>query len=177
MASGNLPVDYNKMLCLSEVQGYSLVVQSQCFTQTHLRGKCLQHIHHSALAHEGRTCQHPDITTQEIYRIQIQHGALWAAAETSMGDGCWCNTVCVGGVFETYTQRSFTATLLSLYCLTEARGPHLQGELLIQRKVFPNVSSIFQYWHTAAASYMNKVYLETLLELNSKQIWMFYLWS
>lgn len=87
-----------------------------------------------------------------------------------MVDGCWCNTVCVGGVFEKHTQRSFTATLLSLYCLTKARGPHLQGELLIQRKVLPNVSSIFQYWHTAAASDMNKVYLETLLELNSKQI-------
>lgn len=25
----------------------------------------------------------------------LPHPALWAAAETSMGDGCWCNTVCV----------------------------------------------------------------------------------
>ena len=114
--------------------------------------------------------------TTKMYHIQIQHGALWAApaaVETLMNPGCCC--------FVCFERHTHTVTLRHLYCpcpcLMVTRGPHVLGEMLIQRKVSPNVSFIFQHWQTAAASSMNKVYLETVCELNCKQIWMFYGWS
>lgn len=91
-------------------------------------------------------------------------------------EGCWCNAACVD-VYLTHTHRNLNGFFSVLVPSYSAHRTTLPGEMLIQRKVSPNVSFIFQRWHTAAASHMNKVYLETLLKLNCKQIWMFYGWS
>ena len=85
---------------------------------------------------------------------------------------------CCGGLDElrdtvvtlTHTQRLHCFSAVLVLSDGEQRTT-LAGEMLIQKKVSPNVSFIFQRWLTAAAaSDMNKVYLETLLELNCKQI-------
>lgn len=73
--------------------------------------------------------------TTKIYSVQLEHSAF----RPRWTETCWCNRifyiysiqhvcafVCVwrGGSFQTH--RVLTATSLSLYCLTETRGPHLQ---------------------------------------------------
>lgn len=88
-----------------------------------------------------------------------------------LGRPWWTQAACM---YFRHTQRKTAAAQLLFFprphCDWRTR---LTREMLIQ-KVFPNASFIFQYWDTAAASYINKVYLETLLKLNCKHIWMFY---
>lgn len=162
-----------------EVHDYSLVVQSQCFTNS-FEGKVPLAYPSVCTGPPGKDVsgsRQQRSTTSKFNTVpsEILQRPWWT-------EGCWCKFC--GGVFvcicvkerETHTEKSycyFTVLVLSWRWLED----HTRRGNADSEKVFPNVSFIFQHWHTAAASHMNKVYLETQLELNCKQIWMFYGWS